>query len=111
MQTFFRHVNTFFSTFLFKKVHSLIDDAVTNAQKKHALTDEAPKINYPPVSPDEVDMLSKNLKENWSLDRISKVNLSLIKIAIYEMLYKNLPYKVAINEKINEKGERLGLSP
>jgi N utilization substance protein B len=26
--------------------------------------------------------------------------LSLLKIAIYEMLYKNLPYKVAINEVI-----------
>lgn len=45
-------------------------------------------------------LIEKNLKENWSLDRISKVNLSLIKIAIYEMIYKELPYKVAINEVV-----------
>ena len=45
-------------------------------------------------------LITKNLKENWSLNRISKINLSLIKIAIYEMLYKELPYKVAINEAI-----------
>ena len=49
----------------------------------------------------EIDELIKhNLKSNWSLNRISKVNLSLIKIAIFEMLYLNLPYKVAINEAI-----------
>ena len=50
---------------------------------------------------DEIDELIKsNLKQNWSLNRISKINLSLIKIAIFEMLYMNLPYKVAINEVI-----------
>ena len=46
------------------------------------------------------ELISKNLKENWSLNRVSKVNLSLLKIAIYEMLYKDLPYKVAINEVV-----------
>ena len=46
------------------------------------------------------ELISKNLKNNWSLERVSKINLSLIKIAIYEMLYKNLPYKVAINEVV-----------
>ena len=40
------------------------------------------------------------MKANWSLNRISKINLSLIKLAIYEMLYKELPYKVAINEVV-----------
>ncbi len=45
-------------------------------------------------------LIQNNLKENWSLNRISKINLSLIKIAIYEMLYKQLPYKVAINEVV-----------
>lgn len=50
---------------------------------------------------EEIDNLIKNnLKENWSLNRISKINLSLIKIAIYEMIYKKLPYKVAINEVV-----------
>ena len=50
---------------------------------------------------EEIDnLISKNLKENWSLNRISKINLSLIKLAIYEMLYADLPYKVAINEVV-----------
>lgn len=45
-------------------------------------------------------LIENNLKENWSLNRVSKINLSLIKIAIYEMLHKELPYKVAINEVV-----------
>ena len=46
------------------------------------------------------NLISINLKNNWTLNRISKINLSLLKLAIYEMLYKNLPYKIAINEVI-----------
>lgn len=50
---------------------------------------------------EEIDkLINSNLKDNWSLHRISKINLSLIKLAIYEMIYKELPYKVAINEVV-----------
>ena len=50
---------------------------------------------------DEINrLITSNLKDNWSLNRISKINLSLIKLAIYEMVYQNLPYKVAINEVV-----------
>ena len=50
---------------------------------------------------DEINsLITSNLKDNWSLNRISKINSSLIKIAIYEMVYKALPYKVAINEVV-----------
>lgn len=47
---------------------------------------------------DLVNQISSNLKSDWKLDRISKVNISLLKLAIYEMLYKKVPYKVVINE-------------
>ena len=43
-------------------------------------------------------LIEKNLKADWKLDRISKIDLSLLKLAIYEIKYKKLPYKVAINE-------------
>jgi len=50
---------------------------------------------------DEInELITHNLKKNWSLNRISKINLSLIEIAIFEMLYLDLPYKVAINEVV-----------
>lgn len=47
-----------------------------------------------------VELIKKNLKENWEIERVSKINISLLKVAIYEMMYKNIPYKVAINEVV-----------
>lgn len=51
--------------------------------------------------------ISENLKAEWNIERISKINLSLLKIAIYEMLYKKVPYKVVINEVV-ELAKRYG---
>lgn len=45
-------------------------------------------------------MISENLKEKWDIDRISKVNLALLKLGIYEMIYSKLPYKVVVNEVV-----------
>ena len=46
------------------KINKLIKDAVDNAKKKHALTDKAPQIKVPPVQPDDVKMLTDNLRSN-----------------------------------------------
>ena len=46
------------------------------------------------------NQISKNLKSGWSIERISKVNISILRIAIYEMIYEKLPYKVVINEAV-----------
>lgn len=45
-------------------------------------------------------LISSNLKEKWSMDRISKIDLSILKLAIFELVYSKLPYKVAINEAV-----------
>ena len=45
-------------------------------------------------------MISQNLKEKWDINRISKVNLALLKLGIYEMVYSKLPYKVVVNEVV-----------
>ncbi len=44
--------------------------------------------------------IEKNLKSNWKIERISKIDLSLLKLAIYEIKYTDIPYKVAINEVV-----------
>jgi len=39
--------------------------------------------------------------ENWSVDRVGRVELSIIRIALYEMRYeRDVPVAVAINEAI-----------
>lgn len=45
-------------------------------------------------------VISSNLKSDWKVERISKINLALLKLAIYEIEYKELPFKVVINEVV-----------
>lgn len=45
-------------------------------------------------------LISQNLKEKWNIKRISKVNLTLLKLAVYEIVYTKIPYKVVINEVV-----------
>lgn len=45
-------------------------------------------------------MISDNLASNWQINRVAKVNIAILKIAIYEIIYKKLPYKVVINEAV-----------
>ena len=40
------------------------------------------------------------MKSDWKIDRISKIDLAILKLAIYEIKYKKLPYKVVINEAV-----------
>ncbi|MBE5805766.1 MAG: transcription antitermination factor NusB [Clostridiales bacterium] len=47
-----------------------------------------------------LEQISNNLKSDWKIERLSKVNVVLLKLAIYEMLYKEVPYKVVINEVV-----------
>ena len=44
--------------------------------------------------------IEKNLKEDWKLNRISKMDLSVLKLAIYEIKFSEVPYKVSINEAV-----------
>ena len=46
------------------------------------------------------EKISENLKKDWKIDRISKINLVLLKLAIYEILYTETPFKVVINEVV-----------
>ena len=44
--------------------------------------------------------IKEKLKPNWKLDRVSKISIAILKLAIYEIKYTKLPYKVAINEAV-----------
>lgn len=50
---------------------------------------------------DSIDNLIKENLQNWKIERISKVNLAILRLAVYEMNYVNdVPEKVAINEAL-----------
>ncbi len=40
------------------------------------------------------------LSEKWSYDRLAKVNVVILEMAIFEMLYLKTPFKVVINEAV-----------
>lgn len=44
--------------------------------------------------------ISENIKKDWTIARISKVDLTLLKIGIYEILYTEIPFKVVVNEVV-----------
>ena len=46
------------------------------------------------------EMISENLKEKWTIERISKIDIAILKVAIYELMYSELPYKIVINEAV-----------
>jgi N utilization substance protein B len=48
-----------------------------------------------------IDKVIEENLHNWKLDRISKVNLSILRLSTYELLYdKEIPTNVAINEAL-----------
>lgn len=45
-------------------------------------------------------LIEKELSEKWEVSRVSKINITILKLAVYELLYKKLPYKVVVNEAV-----------
>ncbi|HWS29847.1 MAG TPA: transcription antitermination factor NusB [Clostridia bacterium] len=50
---------------------------------------------------DEIDALIHELAIGWKLERMPKVDLSILRVAIYEMMYReDIPCSVSINEAV-----------
>ena len=49
---------------------------------------------------DITELIKKNLKQDWKIERISKVTLAILKLATYEIVYAKIPFKVVINEAV-----------
>ena len=82
---------------------SQIDDFFAN----YEITDENAKKYVKDIvvgineNKDEIiKLIEQNLKADWKIERISKVSLALLKLAILEIKYQNLPYKAIINEVV-----------
>lgn len=50
---------------------------------------------------EEIDVAINEVSKGWKVSRMAKVDLALIRLAVYEMMYEeDVPVKVAINEAI-----------
>ncbi len=49
---------------------------------------------------DQIEKILNDSMTGWSLKRLNLVDKAILKFAVYEMLIKNIPYQVAINEAL-----------
>ena len=50
---------------------------------------------------EEIDAMIGNHAKGWKTSRLSKLSRSVLRLAVYEMLYeKEIPYSVSINEAV-----------
>ncbi|MBS6600474.1 MAG: transcription antitermination factor NusB [Clostridium sp.] len=58
-------------------------------------------LNGVEANKEEIDKIIEKNLQNWKLDRISKVNLTILRLGVYEIAFdENVPKKVALNEAI-----------
>jgi transcription antitermination protein NusB len=53
-----------------------------------------------PSKKEEIDEIIGKNSISWNLDRISKVDLSILRLAFYEILYTDTPNNIIINEAV-----------
>ena len=49
---------------------------------------------------DEIDEKISSSLKNWTISRLSKVNLAILRLSLSEMDYAEVPYQVSINEAV-----------
>ncbi|MCX8075383.1 MAG: transcription antitermination factor NusB [Clostridia bacterium] len=49
---------------------------------------------------EKIDEIILSKLKNWNMSRISKVDLGILRLATYELLYTDIPVKVAVNEAV-----------
>lgn len=50
---------------------------------------------------DKLDEIIKKYLKEWTMDRISKTDLAILRLAVYEIMYReDIPYKVSVNEAV-----------
>ena len=98
----------------FKLIYSLEIQKVENVQEQinlyfesNNITDEEAKkyianaVNGIEEHQEEIlNDIETNLKEEWKLADFLKMDLTILKLAIYEIKFTDVPYKVSINEAV-----------
>ena len=56
----------------------------------------------------QIDKYIKKASKNWRLERMSRVDRSILRLSVFEMLFmENIPHKVSIDEAV-ELGKKYG---
>ena len=76
---------------------SVVEESANVVDKKQAIaTLEAVQEHH-----EEIDRIINDNLDNWSLERIAKADLAILRTAVAEMLYvESIPVSVSINEAV-----------
>ena len=89
-----------------EKLKKLYDEYVESQETKLDINREDNEyiesvINGVEEKVSELDEKIKAHLKDWNFERISKVDLAILRLSIYEILYRDdIPYKVSINEAV-----------
>ena len=87
-------------------VENLIENLVKDNELKEEVTSEDRKyieeIAFGVLkNTEELDEQIKKYLKGWTMDRIGQTDLAILRLAIYEILFRDdIPYKVSINEAV-----------
>ena len=81
-----------------RMIESLEEDQTFNEDEKEYMSEA---LNGVRSNLDKIDEMILNNLKGWTIDRIAKIDLAILRLAIYEIKYdENVPYKVSINEAV-----------
>lgn len=81
-----------------KEIDSLVMSRHSITQKN--LREAQEKFEHVLKKQNEIDQKITKYSQNYSFDRITRIEKAILRLGIYEMLYSDLPHKVAISEAI-----------
>ena len=87
----------------FRTDESYVEIYATSAEERLIPEDSFVKNAYYTISEqkEQVDELIGKHANGWKTSRLSKMSRSILRLAVYEMLYeKEIPYSVSINEAV-----------
>lgn len=83
-----------------------LDDILSNCYEENNNSEEEKQyiqmiLNGVKENIEKIDSIILSKLKNWSLDRIAKIDLAILRLAIYEILYvDSIPDKVSANEAV-----------
>ena len=83
-----------------------LDDILLNCYEENNNSEEEKQyiqiiLNGVKENIEKIDSIILSKLKNWSLDRIAKIDLAILRLAIYEILYlEDIPAKVSVNEAV-----------
>ncbi|WP_432665215.1 transcription antitermination factor NusB [Wukongibacter baidiensis] len=82
-----------------------VEGAIDNDKDKKYIDE---MINIFVTNKETIDKLINDNLKGWDIDRLSKIDLAILRLGLTEMMYRDdIPVKVSINEAI-ELGKRYG---